>query len=283
MLTTVNAAVLVLVAAVLLATSRSRAPADTAVGSGKQQQLLCSEPRVWVRPGFLSEDEVVTLLKHALETPTCWEKQPSGTQATCDLETHTAAALANSALMRDVDARVAVELGAPNVSFIERGYLQAYAPGYAAHNLHLDQGSVMVPARVASAILYLDTQPEGAGHTVFPFACRVRGAAGAEHEQQEQRMRVEWNAKLLAGRIVSRFFRPGEFGHELFGAAQRQCEAGDGVRPVRGSAVFFQHRTSEGLETIDAAHASCGLPAAVSGHKRVLVKIACDGVVRDDP
>jgi len=242
--------------------------------------VLCAEPRIWVRRNFLNDSEVDALLEHALGTPRCWEVQPSGRQATCDLEGRAASDLSASALMRSIDARVAAELSAPNISHVERGYLQEYSPGYLTHNLHLDQGSVMVPARIASAIVYLDTQPAGSGHTVFPFACQPRRGSGAGGA-----LREAWNIKLQAGRIASRFFRPGEYGHELFEVARRECAAGAGVRPVRGSAVFFEHRT-QGLETIDAAHASCPLPPTPSGkagaasNKRVLVKIACDGVVR---
>ena len=92
-----------------------------------------------------------------------------------------------------------------------------------------------------------------------------------------------WNPKLQAGRITTRFFNPGGYGASLFSLAAEHCRAGLGVRPTLGTALFFEARdAADGLETIAAAHGSCGLPAEAPT-KRVLVKIACDGKVRNGP
>ena len=106
--------------------------------------------------------------------------------------------------MQAIDLRVSAALGV-EVTHLEHGYLQQYAPNYTAHNLHLDQSEVSthavhhpltahivsthaihypltsarqvyVPARVASALIFLEDQPVGSGHTIFPFAAGCRDA-----------------------------------------------------------------------------------------------------------
>ena len=68
------------------------------------------------------------------------------------------------------------------LSHLEVGYMQRYSANYTLHNVHLDQSRQgESPARIASAILYLDTQPAGSGATVFPMlqlASSARAFAG---------------------------------------------------------------------------------------------------------
>ena len=265
--------------------------------------VLCTSPRIWLQPDFLSAAEVDRLLGESARQSNsqCWETV-SSTQRTAMLES--CPALASSPLMQEIDRRVS-EAFQVNVSHLEHGYLQEYRPGYEPHNVHLDQGEAMVPARTASAIVYLDDQPVGSGHTVFPLA-RLRGeletaqiaefgrtslrAARAVWETLRGERALEegvglWNPKLRAGRITSRFFKPHGYGASLFQLGADHCARGLGVRPTRGTALFFEGRSAgtnggERAETIEAAHGSCGLPAHGTAPKRVLVKLACDGEVR---
>ena len=296
-----------------------------------EQQDLCTTPRVWLQHDFLSSAEVEQILAES-ETAgrECWE-HVSSTQRTAMLET--CPRLASTALMVAIDQRVAAALGV-DVPRLEHGYLQEYTANYSAHNLHLDQGEAMVPARVGSAIIYLDDQPVGSGHTVLPLAAGCRDAYEAAHvaalgryapgaaRALRSRGRVEagwavYDPKLRAGRISSRFFKPGGYGAELFAVGLEHCRAGLGVRPRRGTALFFEARWARpisprprldlastsprprpdlaptsprprldlaqarvgGAETIAATHGSCDV-AADAPTKRVLVKLACDGVVR---
>ena len=94
----------------------------------------------------------------------------SAHQTTALLET--CRELTTTPLFQRIDARVARALGVNSSSHLEHGYVQRYTAGYrATHQVHLDQGKGDIrPRRYASAIVYLDDQPFGSGHTVFPFA-----------------------------------------------------------------------------------------------------------------
>ena len=246
-----------------------------------QIELLAASPRAWLVRDFLSSAEVDALLvlldvaSDGAVSNECWE-HVSRHQATAMIET--CPSLAAAPLMRVIDDRVARALNTTR-AWLEHGYVQSYTAGYTQHNVHLDQGHAMAPARIASAIIYLDTQPSGSGATIFPLARRAERDASAA-----QRV-AAWNAKLQAGRITSRFFTPDGYGAALFELAQRQCAAGHGVAPVKGTALFFEARLPRGdpgaggAETIEAVHGSCGLPPGAPA-KRVLVKLACDGRVR---
>lgn len=259
--------------------------------------LLCTSPRIWLQPDFLSTAEVDQLLDESAQQAgsQCWETV-SNTQRTAMLES--CPVLASSPLMQEIDRRVS-EIFQVNLSHLEHGYLQEYRPGYVPHNIHLDQGEAMVPARTASAIIYLDDQPVGSGHTIFPLArlrdehetaqiaqlgrTSLRAARevweGLRGERALEAGIAAWNPKLRAGRITSRFFKPGGYGESLFALGADHCARGLGVRPTRGTALFFEGRATDGAETIEAAHGSCGLPMHAQP-KRVLVKLACDGEVR---
>jgi hypothetical protein len=233
------------------------------------------EPEIWTERGFLSDEESAALIAELnAHSPSCWEQQPSGLQATCSLEGDARSRpLGASALGTSIDARIAAKLGVP-LDWLEHGYVQRYHASYSAHNLHLDQGEqAMDPARVASAIVYLDSQPRGSGHTVFPFVDSDDSDGGA--------LRSLWEGKLQAGRILSRFFRPAEYGAALFARGAEQCARGGGQRPERGTALFFRHRTAAGRESIAALHGSCSM-AAGAPLKHALVKLACDGRVREE-
>jgi len=257
------------------------------------QNDLCTQPRVWLQPDFLSADEVEQLLAESAGVGSeCWD-EVSDTQQTAMLDS--CPRLSGSALMQAIDRRVSAALGV-ELAHLEHGYLQQYAPNYTAHNLHLDQSELFVPARVASAIIFLEDQPVGSGHTIFPFAAGCRDAYEAPHvaalgrtalrEARELRGRrflealwAEWNPRLRAGRITRRYFKPRGYGADLFALGQAHCRAGLGVRPRRGAAAFFESRGADGLETIAAVHGSCDV-AADAPTKRVLAKFACDGPIR---
>ena len=166
-------------------------------------------PRASLQRSFLSGKEVDELFAYIGRAAACWEAV-SAEQATCELELEAAAPLARSAIMAKIDARVSATLGVP-LSHLEFGYVQRYTANYTLHNVHLDQGTQdMVPARVSSALIYLDDQPHGSGHTVFPLAAPHRQpsswlsscAAGAGVVCEAAA--TAWNQRLRAGRIVRR-------------------------------------------------------------------------------
>ena len=266
------------------------AAASAGLAANSATLTLRDEPRAWLQSDFITSEEVGELFVAIGRAEACWEAV-SAEQATCELELDGAAPLARSAVMAKVDARVSEALGVP-LSHLEYGYVQRYTANYTLHNVHLDQGTQgMAPERVASALIYLDDQPAGSGHTVFPFApSRRRRFEVLRPSTWLTPPRVDaaaataasWNRRLRAGRIVSRFFRRGEYGDELYALAAAACASGGGVRPSRGSALLFEHRDRRGDEAIEAAHGSCGLhPAAPP--KTVLVKIATNGPIRPPP
>jgi hypothetical protein len=236
-------------------------------------------PRVWLHHGFLSDATVDEILL-AADVARCWERV-SETQDTCMLESSVARPLAHSDIMRNVDERVASALGTV-VANVEPGSIQRYRAGYQTHNAHLDQGHEMKPARVASAIIYLDDLPMGAGHTVFALASFGQPAPDGDVVSR-------WNRVLRSGLVQDRFFWPlcnGDdrgkraiAGDALYQLALQACVAGRGIRPRRGTALFFENLV-DGEETIEAVHASCGLALPDTPTKRTLVKLACDGRVR---
>ena len=248
------------------------------------QTISWTTPHVWLVHDFLSGAEVDTLIAMTANLPSrCWDTV-SETQQTVMLEDCPLAA--DHVVMRAVDERVASALNM-SLSQVELGYMQVYHASYSAHNVHLDQGHDMDPARVASAIIYLDTQPSGSGHTIFPLGGlldweRSSDVEKAQHHRSSSVLdagRAEWDPKLQAGRIMSRFFTPDGYGASLFQRAAVQCELGMGVRPQRGMALFFEARGKDGLETIAAAHGSCSLPPGAMT-KRTLVKLATDKPIR---
>ena len=269
---------------------------DSGVVTSPDLTVLHRAPRVWTIRNFVSPSEVDALvaLVDAAERardPRCWERVSSH-QSTAMIER--CPQLAEAPLMRVIDARVAAALNT-TLRRIEHGYYQVYRGGYSPHNVHLDQGFEMVPARIASAIIYLDSQPRGAcsGSTLFPFLER---AGSSEKAAAYISMQLQaWDRKLKKGLITSRFFTADGIGAELFARFKRLCAAGRvaavRVCPVRGTALFFEGRvrsTSSDdsakpadmlVETIQAAHGSCGL-LDDAPTKRVLVKLACDGDVR---
>ena len=160
------------------------------------------------------------------------------------------------------------------LDWLEHGYVQRHPANYSSHNAHLDQGHAMAPARVASAIIYLEDQRTGSGHTAFPLA--NLGEPSTDGEDHERRKTVAaWNRALRNGQVSDRFFWPS---NDLFELSVRQCANGGGIQPRRGAALFFEHRV-DGLETIEVVHASCAM-AADAPTKHALVKLACDGPVR---
>ena len=109
--------------------------------NARQPTVIWDDPRIWVQPGFLTDDESTVLIAELdAHTPSCWEAQPpAGLQATCSLEGDARSRpLAGSALMRAIDERIATALGVP-LGWLEHGYVQRYRANYSAHNLHLDQ------------------------------------------------------------------------------------------------------------------------------------------------
>ena len=231
-----------------------------------REAVLSHEPRIWLIDNFLSEHEI-----EALDATGCWE--PSGwRQHTCELEA--SPRLRDSAVMRAIDIRVSEALGV-GVNALEHGYIQRYESGFVMDNLHLDQGHAMTPARIASAIIYLDDQPEASGHTVFPFARFSAPPRAAT-------VRTRWEAALQADMLPNRFFRARGDGADVYALGSEACDLGLGIRPRRGAALFFHHRLPSGGETIDLVHGSCGM-AQGAPTKRALVKLACDGPIRNTP
>ena len=124
-------------------------------------------PRIWIEDDFLAAAEADAFVEAAAAATNCWESV-STHQTTALLET--CRELTSTPLFQRIDARVAHALGV-NSSHLEHGYVQRYTAEYATHQVHLDQGKGDIrPRRYASAIVYLDDQPFGSGHTVFPFA-----------------------------------------------------------------------------------------------------------------
>ena len=124
-------------------------------------------PRIWVDDNFLSAAEADALVQASSAATGCWERV-STHQTTALLET--CRELTSTPLFQRIDSRVASALDV-NSSHLEWGYVQRYTAGYATHQVHLDQGKGDIrPRRYASAIVYLDDQPFGSGHTVFSFA-----------------------------------------------------------------------------------------------------------------
>ena len=163
------------------------------------QSDLCTQPRVWLQPDFLSADEVEQLLAESAGVGSeCWD-EVSDTQQTAMLDS--CPRLSGSALMQAIDRRVSAALGV-ELAHLEHGYLQQYAPNYTAHNLHLDQSELFVPARVASAIIFLEDQPVGSGHTIFPFAAGCRDAYEAPHVAALGRTALR-EARELIARVVA--------------------------------------------------------------------------------
>lgn len=244
-------------------------------------QQRSDEPTIWLAPGFLTEPETHEILQLASTLDhECWERV-SSEHSTALLDNSQCYALTESNVMRDVDRRVSDALGVP-LSNLEFGYLQRYTANYSAHNVHLDQGDAMHPARVASAIIYLEDQPHGSGHTVFPLRNIASSSAWFTRlwsPKIPQDLVDMWESKLRAGRIINRFFTSSGIGSDIFRQMLRQCAAGLGFRPRRGSALLFRHRTADGRETMAAAHGSCSM-ASHAPPKHALVKLACDGAIR---
>ena len=247
--------------------------------SAYEVMLAVGGPRVWQEPNFLSDAEV-DMLQRSVSAPNaseCWSAyhQHAG-QRTAWIGRGACNGLAYPELMKQIDLRVAARLNFP-LSHMEPGYYQEYS-GYKMQNVHLDQGHWdLAPPRVASAIIYLDTQPHGSGDTVFPLA---HGMSPLPNKQRGAII-TKWNALLnQPGRNVGRgFFRSGHSEPVIFAAAQRSCAEGLGVRPVKGTAVFFTGRRElpkdgplGGPETVEALHGSCDVPHG--SRKRVLVKLA---------
>lgn len=246
--------------------------------------LVNTSPRVWLQHGFLTSDECDELISSSTHLPASCMEVVSDTQLTVMLDD--CPAFSTTLLMQDIDKRVAAKLGVP-LAQLEPGYIQIYRPGYSAHNVHLDQGHAMYPARIASAIIYLDDQPSGSGHTIFPLSDlpdwkRAHDAHEARSHRQPLTLkaaREQWEIPLRSGRILSRFFTPSGYGASLFGLAAKQCALGMGVRPERGTALFFEARDADGHETIAAVHGSCGI-GDNSPTKHALVKLATDAPLR---
>jgi hypothetical protein len=262
-------------AALLLAASRYLLDMTTGQLSSWRRsgprKLISTKPRIWIEHDFLSMAETAELLALlATEEVKCWDRVGSH-QDTLELE-GCAQWLAEHPLMRSIDERVAHALSVP-LDWLEQGYVQRYRANYSSHQAHLDQSSAMVPARVASAIIYLEDQNTGAGHTTFPLA--KLGEQSAEEEARRQKAVAAWNRGLRDGSLSERVFWPGS---DMFELAVRQCANGGGIQPRRGAALFFEHRV-DGLETIEVVHASCTM-ATNAPTKHAVAKFACDGPVR---
>ena len=260
--------------------------------------VLSERPRIWVQRHFISAEEASQLLS-AADAARCWQRV-SDPHYECNLEGNRQ--MEATDVMRQVDARVAAALNV-SLSHIEHGYIQRYHAGYQMpHNAHMDQDQHdMTPARIASAIIYLEDQPLGSGHTVFPLAA-IGGHRGVPSAPGDTGVRnqlvAKWNAWLQQGLVRERAFRPlrrSDSGivalgsTELFELAVADCAAGGGIRPQQGLALFFEQRVA-GVggalrpqqrlqETIETLHASCGL-APTASTKHALVKWACDGPCR---
>ena len=152
--------------------------------------------------------------------------------------------------------------------------------------MHLDQGKGDIrPRRYASAIVYLDDQPFGSGHTVFPFADARYDRSAAwwlppapPISAAVARTRDAWEA-VLRDALPSRFFYPRGRGDDVVRRLQEHCAAGRGIRPRKGRALFFLHADADGTETIRATHGGCDLlPGAPPKH--ALVQLATDAPVR---
>jgi len=206
--------------------------------------------------------------------------------------------------MQRVDIRISRLLKIP-LSFLEAGYLHRFKPSHMTRNMHMDQTQqALSPQRTASVVIYLEDQPLGSGHTVFPLA-RLQdemdnvNAVGRSHcsedtsqqlhvcntqqktlfpsEQLASKMIGAWNKKLTSGQVKNRFFQEG---HDLLRLGQYMCSQGYGVRPEKGAALIFHYLSDAGKETIQVTHGACGLlPNAPSKH--VIAKFGCNGVARE--
>ena len=239
-------------------------------------------PRIWIEDNFLSAAEADALVQASSAATGCWERV-SAHQTTALLET--CRELTSTPLFQRIDERVARALGV-NSSHLEHGYVQRYTAEYATHQVHLDQGKGDIrPRRYASAIVYLDDQPFGSGHTVFPFADARYDRSAAwwlppapPISAAVARTRDAWEV-VLRDALPSRFFYPRGRGDDVVRRLQEQCAAGRGIRPRKGRALFFLHADADGTETIRATHGGCDLlPGAPPKH--ALVQLATDAPVR---